>query len=436
MCQDIGFKRFSGSARYILGAILTGNVKIYFESYGCTMNRGEAAELEEMARCSDHRVVSDPGDADLAILVTCCVIQATENRMWKRLRVLEKKASMVVLAGCLAAVALDRLKSDHSEVKVIPPDRYREFDDLFGPSNGSEHVPKADPRDISAALPVSSGCVGNCSYCITRLARGRLRSRGPEQLRTRMERLLGLGYREIRITSQDLGAWGRDLGMGLEDLMEELLEVEGDHMIRLGMMNPDLLESRLDEMIHVWNHPRVYSFVHLPLQSGSDPLLARMGRRYTAESYLNIIDRLKDGVSDLTISTDVIIGFPAESDRDYQATLEMIENIQPHILNITRFSPRQGTPAADMDGQVVDRIKKDRSRKLTRLHRSMSASLLERMMGKMEKVLVCERGKEGTTMSRTRSYLPVVLEGELETGKWTEARIVENRGSYLMGEAV
>jgi threonylcarbamoyladenosine tRNA methylthiotransferase CDKAL1 len=197
------------------------------------------------------------------------------------------------------------------------------------------------------------------------MARGHLRSLHLAELREQTEMMLQKGIKELQVTGQDTAAYGKDIGTDLSTLVYSLAAIPGDFRIRVGMMNPDTLGGIIDQYIPVWNGPKVFKFLHLPVQSGSDALLESMGRRYSIRDFLGLVDSFRRSCPKMTLSTDVIVGFPGESDDDHLMTKELLESVRPDIVNITRFSPRPGTKAFSMDDKVPGWKAKDRSRELT-----------------------------------------------------------------------
>ena len=202
------------------------------------------------------------------------------------------------------------------------------------------------------------------------------------------------------------------------------------------MMNPDRLEPVLDGMIGVLRDPRVYTFLHIPVQSGSDRVLERMGRRYTADSFLSMVRRLRDELPDISLATDVISGFPGETEEDHRMTLALLGELQADTVNITRFSARPGTPAASFNGQVPGNVSKDRSAELTEMKSDICLRRNEAMIGHRESVLVTEPGSPGTVIARTDSYRPVGIEGDRPVGTRLTITVEGARPTHLTGRPV
>jgi MiaB/RimO family radical SAM methylthiotransferase len=251
-----------------------------------------------------------------------------------------------------------------------------------------------------------------------------------------VKNVLSDGYKEIRLSSQDTAAYGDDIDDKLPNLLKNICEIEGEFRIRVGMMNPQNALSNLDDLIDVYKNEKNYKFIHIPVQSGSKKILQIMGRKYTVSDFFKVVDGFRKHFPDITISTDVIVGFPNESDSDFEGTVDLVRKLKPNILNITRFSPRPNTEAMKMDNQVPSRIAKDRSRKLTKMHLDISRKINEKFVDEKKRILVAEFGKNNTLMGRTENYLPVVIDNNVEICDFVDVKIVEAMDTYLKGKVL
>ncbi|HQQ25706.1 MAG TPA: tRNA (N(6)-L-threonylcarbamoyladenosine(37)-C(2))-methylthiotransferase, partial [Methanomassiliicoccales archaeon] len=342
-------------------------MKFIVETYGCTMNQGESAELAARLCSLGHKRVEDENEADAALINTCVVIEPTERKILRRLRYLRDQGKQLIIVGCMASVSPAALSeefpgalisgtSGYPRFMKVLEDEFQRCGEAIGPGVQGQLV-----------LPIAQGCNGSCSYCITKLARGDLVSYPLKELVRRVEQALGQGVTEVLVTSQDTAAYGMDGNDRLPDLLEAICDLPGDFRVRVGMMNPDNLSEILDGMIDAYRHPKVYRFLHLPVQSGSDRVIREMGRAYTSSEFLEMVRMTRSSLPELTLSTDVITGFPGETEEDHRRTVELMEQLRPSIINVTRFSRRQGTVADGMKGQVPGWVSKERSRELTRL---------------------------------------------------------------------
>ena len=410
-------------------------MKYYVESYGCTMNFGEGEELAERMDALGHVRTSSADDADIVILNTCTVVETTEKRMIKRMNDLRAAGKEVIVTGCMAKVQPNRVLIRLPGSLVIPPQEYSGFSDAVSERYGCcESIPSPG-NATTAIIPIAQGCRGNCTYCITRFARGELKSYDPASIKERFDRLVDRGAREILITAQDTGCYGADIGTDLGELIRLLLTKEGDYRIRIGMMNPNSLKPVLDSLLPVFEDRRVYRFLHIPVQSGSDAVLERMKRHYTVEDFFRTVDAVRERYPDLSIATDLIAGFPGETDEDHRASLALIRRLRADTINITRFSPRPGTAAFKMP-QLNGRILKERSTELTDEKNRTEADVNSRLVGKRFEALVSEISDDGSVIARNENYRPIAVKENIPLGTMIGVEVTESFSTYLMGRRI
>lgn len=409
-------------------------MRYFVESYGCTMNFGEGRMLSEEMAGLGYEEVSSPEEADIVVLNTCTVVGTTEKHMMDRIADLKRQGKKIVVTGCLAAAQPRRVEIRLPDTPIIAPRQYGGFKDIIIDRYGVAGPPREVRAEKNAILPIAQGCLGNCTYCITRIARGGLSSYPPEELKSRFVSMVDAGASEILVTAQDTACYGRDIGTSLPELISSFLKKEGDYRVRIGMMNPNALAPIADDLLDVMEDPRVYRFLHIPVQSASDAVLERMNRRYTAEDFESLVGRLRDRIPGISIATDVICGFPGETDEDHRATAEMIRKLGLDTVNITRFSPRPGTPAADME-QVHGRISHARSAELTETKNSVELEVNTGLIGRRFRALSSEKGKEGTIL-RTDTYRPVVVPDDVPLGEFRSVEVTGARPTYLLGRLV
>lgn len=406
-------------------------MKFLVETYGCTMNQGESAELASFLEGIGHERVEDEDIADVAMINTCLVIAPTERKILRRLRQLRDDGKELIVIGCMASVNGGQLRNEFPQALVCGTADYpglpSELAQKFGTFTSMSPVGTVAPF----ILPIAQGCNGCCTYCITKLARGDLRSYPLDRLVDDARAALAQGAKEILLTAQDTAAYGMDGEDRLPDLINALTALPGDHRIRIGMMNPDNLKEVIDDLIIAYQSPKVYRFMHLPVQSGSDRIIHEMGRAYGTAEYLDMVRRMRKALPELTLSTDVITGFPRETDDDHRATVELIEALRPNIVNVTRFSARPGTVAESMRDQVVGWRSKERSRELTAQRFRISAEINAAKVGREYSVLIDEKGKGHSVMARTDDYLPVVIKGDHDLWQRVTVRITDSAPTHL-----
>jgi len=413
-------------------------MKFYIETFGCTANQGNSQDLARALQENGH-IPSTLEEADAVIVNTCAVTEKTERKVVRRLSMLQ--GERLIVAGCLPAAIPESIShiSCRGRMGPLSGPAAAEIADLFpgplGPAAAREAMNFQFASDACAVVNISEGCNGSCSYCIVRKARGTLRSRSSEEVEAQVKELVGQGYVELQISAQDTAAYGFDLGTNLAKLMERVAEVSGNFRVRVGMMNPSNILSQEKELIRAFHSPKIYRFLHIPVQSGSDAVLQSMGRKYNAHDFQSAVEAFRSEFPDITIITDIIAGFPGETDEHFQESLQLIDRLQPDKVNITRFSKRPGTPAA-LKYDMPDRIKKDRSREMTRLWLDIARERNRRYVGQTISVLVTEQGREGTMKARAENYLGVLVAGKAFLGERVTVEVVESNSFYVLGRAV
>ena len=405
-----------------------GSQAVYVKTYGCSHNSSDSEYMAGLLQQYGYRLVDekDREQADLWLINSCTVKNPSEEHMVTDLKKGHALGKALVVAGCVsqAQPELGPL-ADLSLVGVQQIDRVVEVvqETLKGNTmrvlskkvRPSLDLPKVRRNPLIEIIPVNTGCLGSCTYCKTVYARGTLGSYDPGALRARLEAAFDEGVVEVWLTSEDTGAYGRDIGSSMPALMRTLLDaVPEGRMLRVGMTNPPYMLEHIDDIAELLNHPRCYAFLHVPVQSGSDAVLTGVGRdgrgmnrEYTRADFDRVADVLMSKVPDLTLATDVICGFPGETEADHDATLQMISKYKFPVLNISQFYPRQGTPAAKMP-RVPTHLVKARTREASLLFKSYRT--LDRLAGTEQTVLVTEIAHDGTSLvGHTKGYVQVIL---------------------------
>ncbi len=420
-------------------------VRVHVESYGCTRNRADGEIMEAILVRSGYELAETPESADYVVVNTCAVKDPTEKHMRERIKELIDSGKRVIVTGCLTHVnpsAIDPRVSGILGVKSI--DRIAEAIDvaergrkLISVEGWRERsidkleLPRLWKSGVAFVVPISEGCLNACTYCATRFARGVLKSYRPELVVRWVKEALARGYREIQLSSEDTGCYGFDIGTNLAKLLDEITAIEGDFRVRVGMMNPNHAIKILDELIEAYGSGKVYKFLHLPVQSGDNEILRRMGRNYTVEEFEEIVREFRRKVPGLNLNTDIIVGFPGETDEAFENTLGLVKRVRPDKINVSRYSPRPGTIAAKWK-QLPGWKVKERSRLLHRLRLQIAYEINRSYVGKTLEVLVHGAGKKGGTEGRTFNYKEIILDAG-EPGEFTSV-LVEWVGSmYLKG---
>jgi MiaB-like tRNA modifying enzyme len=424
-------------------------MRVYCETFGCTMNRGDSELILGCLKSAGHEPTAKLEDADILIINTCAVKGPTQRKVLRRLGELRQlDGKQIVVAGCLPLIDLpsierlgtfDGMISCHSVDSItVTVERI-----VRGETNirtlGREpyektRLQKLRSSKVSAIVAISEGCTSNCSYCSVRLARGRLHSFGMESILSEVETAVRAGYREILLTSQDTAAYGADLRVTLPELLNSICATEGKFKIRVGMMNPAMVKRILPELLKVYENDKIYKFLHLPVQSGDDGVLTAMRRGHTAEEFKQMVKAFKEKFEDLYLATDIIVGFPGEGEREFMHGRELIEQTMPDKTNITRFSPMPGTDAAKMQ-QVDGREVKRRSTALSAKCREIGYEQNKRYVGRIVEGLIVEKGKKGGYVVRLPNYKPAIIR-EGKPGDFVEIKITDARPTYLLGEVL
>ncbi|WP_297508593.1 tRNA (N(6)-L-threonylcarbamoyladenosine(37)-C(2))-methylthiotransferase [Thermococcus sp.] len=419
--------------------------RVYVESYGCTRNRADGEIMEAILLRAGYELAESPEKADYVVVNTCAVKDPTEHKMVRRIRELLDSGKKVIATGCLIHVnpgvidsrvsgmlgvkSIDRI-AEAIEVaerggKLVSVEGWRErnLDKL--------ELPRLWKSGVVFVVPIGEGCLNACTYCATRFARGVLKSYKPELVVRWVKEALARGYKEIQLSSEDTGCYGFDIGTNLAKLLDEITAIEGVFRVRVGMMNPNHVIKILDELIEAYQSEKVYKFLHLPVQSGDNEVLRRMGRNYTVEEFEEIVKEFRRKISGLNLNTDIIVGFPGESGEAFENTVELVKRIRPDKINVSRYSPRPGTIASKWK-QLPGWLVKERSRLLHRLRLQIAYEINQSYVGKKVEVLVHGEGKKGGIEGRTFNYKEIILDSG-RAGQLGEA-IVEGVGStYLKG---
>ncbi|MBT4651222.1 tRNA (N(6)-L-threonylcarbamoyladenosine(37)-C(2))-methylthiotransferase [Candidatus Woesearchaeota archaeon] len=421
--------------------------KVHFITQGCSANRADSEQMAGLLKEAKFEIIDNLEEADVVIINSCTVKSPTENAFFKQLEEIKEEYpyKMIIIAGCIAQTerkllkkySLIGTKQIHNIVEVVEETLN---DNVVKMLEMGEMPPLKLPRvrknPIVEIIPISRGCLGYCTFCKTRSARGNLVSYSIEEIKLQLRKALMQGVKEVWLTSQDCGCYGFDIGTDLADLLEELVRVEGNYRIRIGMMNPDHLLKIKDKLLKVFKSEKIFKFLHLPLQAGNDQVLEDMKRPYKAKDFEDLIKDFRRYFPRITIATDIIVGFPGETEQQYWDTLSMVKRTTPDAINISRFWPRPKTPAAEMKNQVEGGEIKRRSRVLADIFNNIAQMQNEKFLGHEVSVLIDDRGKEESWIGRTNEYKQVVLKGEFTLGQRVKVR-VKNIGPWdLRGDVV
>jgi len=426
--------------QFVGDSFVPGTRKVYVRTWGCSHNNSDSEYMAGLLEQAGYKILRENKElADLWLLNSCTVKTPSEQQVENNIGDADKLGKRVVVAGCVSQAAPNEpwLK-DVSIVGVKQLDRVVEVVEETFKGNTVRllsqkrndialSLPKMRRNELIEVLAINSGCLNHCTYCKTKLARGDLKSYPLEELVEQAKSAFEKdGCREVWLTSEDLGAWGRDIGKVLPDLLKELVKVipEGC-MMRLGMTNPPYILDFLQEIAEILNHPRVYSFLHIPVQAGSDAVLNDMKREYTNQHFSTIVDYMREHVPDIYIATDFICAFPTENEEDFEESMTLVRKYKFPSLYINQFYPRSGTPAARL--KLISTVEaRRRTNEMTLLFRSYSRYEADRI-GNEYDVLVCETASDKVHLvGHNKSYEHILVANRPGLlGTTTRVRITE-----------
>ncbi len=413
---------------------------------GCKVNQYETQYVKETLEANGYIEADEGQQADLCVVNTCTVTaegDAKSRQAVRRLHQAQPKADIVVM-GCYATRDPDAVRRLPGVVKVVA-DKTRIVEDLqpFGVEHPIDGISRFDEHQ-RAFVKVQDGCLLNCSYCIIPHVRPALRSRTPEEIVAEVARLVENGYREIVLTGIHLGHYGFDLSRGkpkaqwcrLWHLLERLAELPGDYRLRLSSL--EAAEARDDLVRVLAEQPRICPHLHLCLQSGSDRILARMKRRYRSAGFLERCRRIREALDKPAFSTDVIVGFPGETDADFEATCRVVREVGFSRIHLFSYSPRAGTEAANWRESVPSAVVAERRARLLEIERDLAEAYYRSLVGKSLDVLVegADVSRPGFVRGTACRYMPVVCRGHAPAliRRRIPVRAVDLANGVLLGE--
>ncbi|XP_008629131.1 PREDICTED: threonylcarbamoyladenosine tRNA methylthiotransferase isoform X1 [Corvus brachyrhynchos] len=435
-------------------SIIPGVQKIWIRTWGCSHNNSDGEYMAGQLAAYGYKITDNSAEADLWLLNSCTVKNPAEDHFRNSIKKAQEGKKKVVLAGCvpqaqprqeyLKGLSIIGVQQIDRVVEVVEETIKGHSVRLLGQKkdNGKRlggarlDLPKIRKNPLIEIISINTGCLNACTYCKTKHARGDLASYPIEELVDRAKQSFQEGVCEIWLTSEDTGAYGRDIGTDLPTLLWKLVEVipEGA-MLRLGMTNPPYILEHLEEVAKILNHPRVYAFLHIPVQSASDSVLMDMKREYCVADFKQVVDFLKEKVPGITIATDIICGFPGETDEDFLETMKLVELYRFPSLFINQFYPRPGTPAAKMP-QVPAAVKKKRTKDLSQLFHSYNP--YDHKVGERQRVLVTEESFDSNYYVAHNPFYEQVLvpKDPLLMGKMVEVNIYEAGKHFMKGQPV
>ncbi|MCS7106259.1 MAG: tRNA (N(6)-L-threonylcarbamoyladenosine(37)-C(2))-methylthiotransferase [Candidatus Aenigmarchaeota archaeon] len=425
--------------------------KVFFLSYGCASNLADS-EIMKGLLSKHFKLVKSLKECDLAVINTCIVKTPTEKRMINKIKEITKGKKPLIVAGCMPKVEREIIEKINPKASLIGPDSIEKIVDVAHTTIKGEKavflenlrkpklcLPRVQENKIIRIIQVAEGCAWqNCTYCIVKLARGRIFSYPLELIKREVEQAIEEGNKEIWLTSQDLASYGFEKGkLELPLLLEEICKIRGKFFVRVGMMNPLFTKKISEDLVRAYKNEKIFKFLHLPIQSFSEKVLEDMKRGYKPKDVLEIVEKFYKTFPNLTFSTDIIVGFPSETEQDFQETLKFIEKVKPDIVNISKFGPRPKTEAEKMEKLPENLIKK-RSKEAFELVRRISFEKNQKWVEWEGLCLVDEKGtKKKTFIARNFAYKPIVVKSEKNLlGQFKPVRVIEAKSNYLIGKII
>ena len=433
--------------------------KLHLITYGCQMNEYDSERVAALLGAERYELTGDEAQADVILVNTCAIREKAEEKVFSKLGELRalkvRKPELVIgVMGCMAQLHQREIQRRAPQVDLVfgSPAIARVADLVTRTrregrpvlETGEGPLVKVTARPaagrLKAFVTVMEGCEKSCTFCVVPTTRGRERSHPPEAILAEIRSLVAEGCREVTLLGQTVNAYGRDLTppTDLAELMTRVSDVDGIERIRFTTSNPYNLTPTLIRALR--DVPKVCEWFHLPLQSGSNRVLEGMNRGYTRERYLDLVDDIREAVPEMAFSTDLIVGFPGETDADFEETIEMVERVGYDNVFAFRYSRRPGTPAAAMPGQVPDEVKASRNTRLLEVVNRVTAERSRRLVGRAVEVLVdgTSRRNAGELSGRTRCNRVVNFDGQerVSVGGLAWVRVTEARPHSLRGTLV
>ena len=417
--------------------------KIFVEAYGCSASFADSEMISGLIVNGGHTLATDSSESDLNLIVTCSVKDTTANKMMHRIKSLKTKP--LIVAGCLPKAEKSNVEKFSENASLLGPNSLGKTLDVINSTlSGRKQIALEDSDLSKVGLPkvrlnptvgiveIASGCMSECTFCQTKLSKGDLSSYRLGDIVRQVQTEIKEGCKEVWLTSTDNGCYGLDIGTDLPTLVNAVSEIQEDFMIRVGMMNPMYMPRIKQKLIESYDNDKVFKFLHLPVQSGSDKVLNDMKRGHTSETFREIVKRTKDRFDDFTISTDIIVGFPSETEEDFQKTLTLLDETKPDVVNLSKYSARPGTDAAELKQIDAAEIKR-RSKIIFEQINKISLESNKKWIGWKGKVLFDENTEEGIK-GRNYAYKPITVQEKVSIGQSHVVEITNATRKRLIGK--
>ncbi|HWQ44727.1 MAG TPA: tRNA (N(6)-L-threonylcarbamoyladenosine(37)-C(2))-methylthiotransferase [Methanosarcina barkeri] len=435
-------------------------MKVYLESFGCSASQASAEIMKASVERLGHELVglNTVDQADVYICNSCTVKYTTEQKILYKIRRMGERGIQVIVSGCMPEVQLEDILHANPEAHILGVNAVSRLGDVLssieqrkkeGRLQGEErlefrtseplgflNVPRERSNPNIHICQISQGCNFACSYCIVKHARGKLRSFPSDEIVEDIRTAVADGCREVWLTSQDDSQYGLDTEFKLPALLCMIAEIPGDFKVRVGMMNPFSVLPILDDLVEAFDSEKVFKLLHLPIQSASHSVLKKMNRLHKMDAVDAIITKFRARFEDLSLFTDIIVGFCDETDDDFKETVEWVQKYRPEKVNISRYSPRPHTKAFSFRN-LDSRISVQRSHELHKVCEQIKIKSKQAMIGWKGKAFVSKYTETGDVLTRTDSYRPVVISGsDLKPGQYADVEIVGAKPGYFLGKLI
>ncbi|MCL2257743.1 MAG: tRNA (N(6)-L-threonylcarbamoyladenosine(37)-C(2))-methylthiotransferase [Nitrososphaerota archaeon] len=427
-------------------------MKIAIKTYGCAANIADTETITGILTTNGHQITTET-EADIIIFNSCAVKGPTENRIINAIKQTPKTKKTIII-GCLPKINTERLHNETQINGIAGPSIGENIIELVNRVSSNKEntiiqqqtpkekpsltLPKINTNPIISIIPINFGCLGSCAYCAVVFARGKLQSYNiPEIIQRIKTDLTTENICEFWITSQDTAAYGREIGKNLAELLHTIGKVEGEFKVRVGMMTPNMITDMQKELIEAYKNPKIFKFLHFPVQSGDNQVLKKMRRFYTTNEFKASITAFREAIPEVTLSTDIIVGFPGETKQAFENTLQLLKEIKPDITNVSKFFARPKTLAAEIkEGIVPPEEIKQRSTTITTLVKQLSLEKNMQWKNWSGEILVDEKGKvKDSWIGRNFAYKPIVIKSTQNLlGKTVHVKIIKVTETYLIGE--
>ncbi len=422
-------------------------MKVFIDSYGCTFNKSDAQIMAGFLDDKNIDLVDSIEKSDVIVINTCYVKLPTENKIIYKIKKLQQDFpnKKIVVSGCMVEIDPEKLEKIAPNSSWIGPHQLNKivkvvkkaYDGKVDRESGFSKQSKVNLKKITNnplihIVQICEGCIGNCTFCCTRFARGPINSYPIDDILQDIKSAVKNGAKEIQLTAQDTAAFGFDTGEKLSTLIKEAANLDGNFKIRVGMMHPKNILNDIDELIEAISYEKVYNFIHLPIQSGSNKILKEMNRNHTVEQYYDIINKFKEKIPNITIATDIIVGYPTETTEDFNLTCNLLKDIKPSLIHLSKYQHRKRAISSNLK-EIPKNILKKRSKYLSEIKKEITEEENKQLMGTIQDAIVVEKGSKGGFIAKSNSYIPIIVDN-VNLGQKIKVKINQTTSTYLKGK--